>query len=438
MSITTRRPDAATRTELIYLLSRAAELEHSLMCQYLFTAFTLKGAGDDGVTPRQGRMLLRWSDTLTHIAIQEMRHLAQVCNLLTAIGGAPVLRRPPFPQYATYFSLGIESTLTAFSPQTIHRYMCWEKPASVEAPGCGTELDRSRLEQAARTHVDHLTAIEGLVPEEERRYHSIGELYEIIDRGIASMPARELFIGPPAAQMTNDLIPFREPLTVVTSHESAHRAIHLIVVEGEGTPSHKPHSDRSHFARFKEIYQELHLELERDPRFAPAWPTVDNPVYVFAKDIGSVAPGAHIITNAQARRVGALFLATYDLALHLLLRFFAHTDENPNQLRTLIDAATSLMSGAIRPLGITLTHLPAGEPHEPAYQGLFAGPSFETYGSVELLPHMASAWTSFHERALGIAADCQALSCEQDASPRLADVADVMQFWARQLERAVS
>jgi hypothetical protein len=95
------------------------------------------------------------------------------------------------------------------------------------------------------------------------------------------------------------------------------------------------------------------------------------------------------------------------------------------------------MSGAIRPLGISLTRLPAAEAHETAYQGLFAGPSFETYGSVELLPHMTSAWTSFRERALRIAGDCQNLSGEPGAPPRLADVADVMQFWARQFAIAV-
>jgi hypothetical protein len=31
-----------TREQLIYLLSLAADLEHSLTCQYLFAAFSLK------------------------------------------------------------------------------------------------------------------------------------------------------------------------------------------------------------------------------------------------------------------------------------------------------------------------------------------------------------------------------------------------------------
>lgn len=32
----------ATRRDLLHLLAQASELEHSLICQYLFTAFSLK------------------------------------------------------------------------------------------------------------------------------------------------------------------------------------------------------------------------------------------------------------------------------------------------------------------------------------------------------------------------------------------------------------
>ena len=34
------------RKELTYLLSQAAELEHGLMCEYLYAAFSLKRAAD--------------------------------------------------------------------------------------------------------------------------------------------------------------------------------------------------------------------------------------------------------------------------------------------------------------------------------------------------------------------------------------------------------
>ncbi len=38
------------REALIYLLSEGAELEHSIMCEYLFAAFSLKQRSDEGLT----------------------------------------------------------------------------------------------------------------------------------------------------------------------------------------------------------------------------------------------------------------------------------------------------------------------------------------------------------------------------------------------------
>jgi hypothetical protein len=36
------------REALIYMLCEAAELEHGIMCQYLFAAFSLKQSADEG------------------------------------------------------------------------------------------------------------------------------------------------------------------------------------------------------------------------------------------------------------------------------------------------------------------------------------------------------------------------------------------------------
>ena len=39
------------RKELTYLLSQAAELEHALMCQYLYAAFSLRSEAGTGLSP---------------------------------------------------------------------------------------------------------------------------------------------------------------------------------------------------------------------------------------------------------------------------------------------------------------------------------------------------------------------------------------------------
>ena len=76
-----------TREELAIALSEAAELEHGLMLQYLFAAFSLKRDLSEGMTAIQQSQIADWKATLLQVAHQEMYHLACVCNLLSAIGG---------------------------------------------------------------------------------------------------------------------------------------------------------------------------------------------------------------------------------------------------------------------------------------------------------------------------------------------------------------
>src|SRR6476660_6529661 len=72
------------REALIYTLGKAAELEHLVMLQYLFAAFSLKQSVDEGLAPASLAAVQRWRTTLLGISHQEMLHLALVQNLLTA------------------------------------------------------------------------------------------------------------------------------------------------------------------------------------------------------------------------------------------------------------------------------------------------------------------------------------------------------------------
>src|SRR5215468_3853604 len=85
------------REALIYMLCEAAELEHGIMCQYLFAACSLKQGVDEGLTDEELDAVLRWRRVISHVASEEMLHLALVQNLLTAIGAAPHFDRPEIP-----------------------------------------------------------------------------------------------------------------------------------------------------------------------------------------------------------------------------------------------------------------------------------------------------------------------------------------------------
>lgn len=118
-----------SREELIYLLSRASELEHGLACIYLFAAFSLKNdVSEGGLTPAQADMVRHWKRQLSSVAVEEMLHLAQVSNMLTAIGGAPHFKRANLPMPANAFPFGVRFSLEPFSQQTIDRFVCYEMP----------------------------------------------------------------------------------------------------------------------------------------------------------------------------------------------------------------------------------------------------------------------------------------------------------------------
>ena len=69
------------REALIYMLCEAAELEHGIMCQYLFAAFSLKQREDEGLTEGELAAVTRWRKAISHVATEEMLHLALVHNL---------------------------------------------------------------------------------------------------------------------------------------------------------------------------------------------------------------------------------------------------------------------------------------------------------------------------------------------------------------------
>src|ERR1700750_2441953 len=93
------------REALIYMLCEAAELEHGIMCGYLYGAFSLKQSADEGLSASEAGAVQRWRKHIFHIAAQEMLHLSLVQNLLSAIGaGSPPAPAdiPPPPPHPTH------------------------------------------------------------------------------------------------------------------------------------------------------------------------------------------------------------------------------------------------------------------------------------------------------------------------------------------------
>jgi Ferritin-like len=72
-----------------------------------------------------------WKRRLAAVAVEEILHLAQVSNMLTAIGGAPHFKRTNLPMPPSAFPFGIRMSLEPFSVETIERFVCYEMPEAV-------------------------------------------------------------------------------------------------------------------------------------------------------------------------------------------------------------------------------------------------------------------------------------------------------------------
>jgi len=402
--------DGSGRGELIRLLGIAAGLEHSLTCQYLFAALSLKHGTDEGLSEEQLNSVVDWERLILSVARQEMEHLGLVLNLLTAVGGAPELAHPRFP-YATHL-FGHQMALEPFSVQTLQKFVCFERPDDVEP-------------------VDAFCAAPSQRPLTED-YETVGELYELIRRTLIAAAAEpgELFIGPPGAQVAGGVLGTDFPrlgamgggydifMSAICDLPSALAAIALIQEQGEGAPGDH---ELSHFRRFLKILAAVEAA---DPPFEAARPVIANPVL---DDGLGLEPGT-LVTNPTARAVMELFGDAYRAMLMTLTRLFAHTDETEDDLAVLRSVAFfPLMTMAVRPLAEVLSAMPAQEPDD----GTTAGPAFDPGGPIAFLPHRATAWTVLEEDLRRVADRALALAKTPAAPPRLDYIARSLDLIAR-------
>jgi CDGSH-type Zn-finger protein/truncated hemoglobin YjbI len=384
------------REALVYMLCEAAELEHGIMCQYLFAAFSLKQSADEGLTEAEAEAVTRWRAQVSLVATQEMLHLALVHNLLSAVGAAPHLSRPNMPAPASHYPAGVQLTLLPFGEQALRHFMFLERPEGMDL------ADADGL--AAVGRAEPVMNERDIVPRGQD-FATIGHLYRSIEAGLGHLTELHgedwLFIGPRRAQATAEQ--FRWPeLVAVTDLASAQRAIDEILEQGEG-----PRGDwrNAHFGQFVSILDEYQQLREANPGFDPVRPVMAATVRPPERDID-----VPIIGDALTARVTDLFNVTYEILLQIFERFFAHTEETDAQLKTLADATIALMLRVIKPLGGLITTLPVGKAHP----GRTAGPSFELfYESDYLMPHREAAWSLLAERL-----DEAAWLCDQLAAGR--------------------
>jgi hypothetical protein len=383
------RPIAIQHREaLIYTLGKAAELEHLVMCQYLYAAFSLKETAAEGVPEELLPAVIAWRRELMHIGEQEMLHLALVQNLLASVGASPRLGRPnwPLPPYAMPAS--VQMALLPFGEAALRHFAYLERPEGMDmqdTEGMGAVAMARELPHDEADEIGpHL-----------QDFQTVGHLYRSIEDGLSQLAERMgeagLFIGPARAQATPVHLEF-DALTPVTDMASARAAIDVIVEQGEGA---RGDWKEAHFGRLVRMLDEYLAIRAEKPDFEPARP-------VMLAHVRPPASGAEVtvISHGFTARCCDLLNATYELILQLLSRYFANTDETPEQLATLADVAVGLMKLVVKPLGSLITRMPLG----PDHPSRTAGPALELFYDVDyLLPHRQAAWTIMEERLREIA-----------------------------------
>jgi hypothetical protein len=337
------------RFDILTLLSEASELEHGLACCYLYAAFSLKQDLAEGdLTWEQHQKVRLWASQILQVAAEEMFHLAQAWNLLTAIGGSPWYGRPNFPQPSSYYPLHLPLETKPFSLETLDRFIAFEHPADPSQPP-----------------LPHEPGDEGPA------FQSVGELYALIAQGIRDLPEQTLFLGDPARQVGPDLLDFPSLLRV-TDGETALRAIETITEQGEGMPKHREDSHYDIFRNVRASFLKESLSAATSgSAFAPVRPCITNPVAYRHPFLA--APGANQLDDPETAALADTFDSIYVFMLRLLQYVFDNSTSDPQTLQPFSRAALYLMTAVLKPLGETLTLLPAGPR---LYGSATAGPPF--------------------------------------------------------------
>lgn len=369
-------PLLPTREQLIHALYEAAEIEHNLMCTYLYAAFSLKDE-IEGLNADEAEAVKRWRRAILDVAIEEMGHLAAVWNITSAVGGSPRFGRVNFPIDPGYLPAGIVVKLAPFSEDVLQHFVYLERPHGSDEPeGKGFEsLKFSREPTRPR-----LTPM-GF------DYNTVGDFYEMMQTALDIMSERigdkELFCGDPALQLSPAEVDLGGAKQVLCT-KTAKQACLAIVAEGEGASEENPNA---HFCRFRRIRDEYQALKAKNPNFEPAHPAATNVVLRRPPN----PEGRVWIQDEDAAAVVDVANASYQTMLRLLA--YSYEVPSPHAEKGLaVDLAIDLMK-AMTLLGESAARRPSG-----SVSGCNAGVSFTALRDSSPLPRGPAARRFFIER----------------------------------------
>jgi CDGSH-type Zn-finger protein/uncharacterized Fe-S cluster protein YjdI len=408
-----------TREELLHRLYEAAELEHNLMCTYLYAAFSLKDA-DDGLSSEQAPATARWRRAIIDVAIEEMGHLVAVWNITSALGGTPRFGRGNFPLDPGYLPAGVVVKLAPFNEAVLQHFIYLERPKDSKEPdGAGFEppVHYQRGGQPPR-----LTPM-GI------DYETVGDFYvslgESVTRFVERVGEKAAFCGDPSLQLSAAEIDLGGAKPVICAKTVLH-AFDAIVRQGEGAQAD---SEGSHYQKFSAIRRELQALKEANRSFQPAFPAAVNPVLRRPPR----PEGRVWIENEDAAQCVDLANTAYGLMVRLVA--YSYSVPRPAAAKAVaLDLGIGLMA-AMTLLAERAVRLPAG----PSNPECHAGMTFVVLRDSAPFPPGPAAHRFFIERLDELAKGAATVATENVRTSRAARLlSDLAARAHRDLETAAT
>ena len=400
-----------SREQLLHTLYEAAELEHTLMCTYLYAAWSLKD-GSEEPDPARAALLAKWKAEILGVAIEEMSHLVSVWNITSALGGAPRIGRYNFPLDPGALPASIVVKLTPFNRATLQHFIYLERPAGskeLDGEGFGTERRVPRGNTRAR-----LTPM----PED---YATVGEFYASLKLQLAAFVEahgeEHAFMGDAALQVSGPAFGLPQARTVICA-KTALAAFDAIVAQGEGATQD---TVDSHYHRFLRVREAMDRLTSEDASFSPAHPAATNPVLR-----APPRPEGRVwIEEPSAVATVDLANAAYGLMLRVLAYVYAVPATDVRK-QPMLQLSLGLMR-AISPLAEAAARLPAGASNP----GCNAGMSFTSLRDSAALPPGPAADRMVRERLREFADGAVQIAA---LSPRHAHAAQIFSKLVQQLD----
>jgi hypothetical protein len=328
-------PPLPPRDEVIFLLHVAAEVEHALLVQYLYAAFSLRLQGDfgPGVPPNAAQLTNGWFQDILQTAEEEMGHLLTVQNILAYIGGPITFEREDFPFRADVYPFHFR--LQPLQRRSLAKYVAAERPDPVEGlqPEETKDLDdllaflehTENINRVGRVY-DRLIQTAGKLTPDDVRSDRTGFQQSWQDWGTDD-PATFMTRNPE----TNNISGVGSGIIVYPINNSKDMidALTAIAIQGEGGATSAATNQDSHFWRFFRIYRSFPGDLTGGAAWNPVLPVAVNPnttdapvdpalLYPEEKaDEIELAKGR--ITNPQTRLWAQLFNNRYRILLSCLI-----------------------------------------------------------------------------------------------------------------------